>query len=127
MSTTKKIAENITIDKERHDIWIDGVRLPWHVADRPSITASTGKHEVVNIGVLCESARVLNSIDDDLLGIQTLGQSQLHEALTDFFASQIRKRALSGMFAYMNVDALADSLDQRIAASTDGVTRWVRR
>lgn len=102
MTTSKRIAESITLDREKGDIWIDGQRLPWHVREDVGITSmSKGDLPSVELSILCDNVHVIESLDDDIKWIQTLGARQMQGALDDFLVAELNRRTLSGVLAFI--------------------------
>lgn len=86
MNKPKRIAKNVTIDKQHGDIWIDGFRFPWYVAEEPTIEGAGDRNMIttVYVGILCDNAHALMSLGDDLHWIRELGRQHLAEALEQF-------------------------------------------
>lgn len=120
--SNKRIAKSITLDKDRGDIWIDGMQFPWHVAVDPWISG-TKRDDIttVNIGIFCDSAHVIGKLADDLQWVREMAEREMKEALADFLGTQIGKRWEAGMFAYMDHTTLPN-VRERFASPTTPTT-----
>lgn len=120
MSSEKRIAENITLDREKGDIWIDGQRLPWYVRENVGITGL--RHDdlpSVEVSILCDNVHVIDSLDDDIKWIQTLGAQQMQSALDDFLLAEINRRAASGFLHFVTTAAFPN-VRERLATIHEG-------
>jgi hypothetical protein len=117
--TAKNIAESITLDRDKGDIWIDGFQLPWFVRDNVRFTAG-GSDDIpsVEVSILCDNVHVIESLDDDLRWIQTLGARQMHEALGDFLAAEIERRWWGGFFHFMDHTTLPNVRERMTAPAS---------
>lgn len=57
------IANHVTLDHETGHAYVDGVKLPWWLADSPSVEIGEFL-STVNIGIQCENVTVIRRKDD---------------------------------------------------------------